>query len=99
MKLSIIEYVIGGIIIAGLLLIGFLLILNPGSDLNISQSIQNQSSVLQQANNFIEYRRTLASINIDTTFFSDNRLINFQLLDTSIAEQPIGKQELFEASQ
>lgn len=96
---NIIEYIITGVIILGLLIVGALLLFRPGSEsVGIDGLTANESAILSRASAFVEYRRSLEAVQIDSTFFSDPRFQSLRTNSVVIPQQATGKPRLFDTA-
>jgi len=96
---NIIEYIITGVIVLGLLIVGALLLFRPGTEGGIGGGLSGtESEVLSRASAFVEYRRSLEQVQIDTTFFNEPRFQALRTTSVSISQQPTGKSTLFDTA-
>lgn len=97
MKINTLEYVIGIVVTIALCGIGILIIMSPDQNYVAGNNFSmNHTLLLQQASQFVEHRRVLSGVSIDTSLFSDPLFLNLRTDNIPVSEQPIGKNNLFE---
>lgn len=96
---NIIEYLITGIIIFGLVVVGALFLLRPSSEMGTGLGLSGtESTVLSRASAFVEYRRSLEGVTVDATFFTEPRFQSLRTTSVVIPQQPTGKTNLFDTA-
>lgn len=98
MNFNTLEYLIGGLLVLGMLVIGILTLLKPDDQLATGPDMApaHYQSILAKATAFMQYRQTLNSINLDTSIFQNPLFKSLYSPVPDAVEQPQGKESLFD---